>query len=116
MKKQKPNAEHLWKELEDHLIPQLRLSITDRVIYFRLLRHSHLEGKPRLQCLISGLSRGAGLTLPPSLIGSGARAAKGILRLLERNRKGHLLEVRLPAQIRLPQAYLTVPSLHAREQ
>jgi len=31
MKNKKTNAEQIWKQFEDLLVPRLRLSITDRV-------------------------------------------------------------------------------------
>lgn len=100
MKTTKPNAELVWKQLEDFLIPHLKLSITDRAVYSHLLRHSRLEGKPRLHFSISWLSRGARLTGGAVREAVRRLASNGALRLLERSRKGHLIEVRLPEEIR----------------
>ncbi len=47
MKDKKPNAELVWKQLEDLLVPRLNLSVPDRVIYSPLPRHSRLEGTLR---------------------------------------------------------------------
>ena len=55
MKAKKPNAELVWKQLEDILAPQLRLSVFDRTVYSHLLRHSRLEAKLRLRFSILGL-------------------------------------------------------------
>jgi len=44
MKNKKPNAELVWKQLEDLLAPRLRLSVIDRTVYSHLLRHSRREG------------------------------------------------------------------------
>ena len=63
MKTKKPNAELLWKQFEDLLVSRLRLSITDRVVYSHLLRHSRLEGRARLR----GLDALASGKLPPPL-------------------------------------------------
>ncbi len=38
MKNKKPNAEHIWKQLEDYLVPRLHLSVIDRAVYSHLLR------------------------------------------------------------------------------
>jgi hypothetical protein len=46
MKNKKLNAIHVWKQTEDLLIPQLHLDLVERAVYYHLLRHSHLEGKP----------------------------------------------------------------------
>src|SRR5260370_27408689 len=63
MKTKKPNAAQIWKQLEDHLVPRLRLSITDRAVYSHLLRHSRLEGRARLRFSIAWLARGARLSI-----------------------------------------------------
>ncbi len=47
MKAKKPNAELVWKQLEDQLATRLRLSVIERTVYAYLLRHSRLEGKLR---------------------------------------------------------------------
>src|SRR5260370_56396 len=100
MKNKKPNAELVWKQLEDLLAPRLRLSVFDRTVYSHLLRHSRLEGKLRLRFSILGLARN--LRLSPATIREGVRRliAHGALRLLQRSKAGHLVEVRLPGEIR----------------
>jgi len=52
MKNKKPNAEVVWTQLEDLLVP--RLSVIDRAIYSHLLRHSRLEGKLCLRFRFDG--------------------------------------------------------------
>jgi HNH endonuclease len=95
----KPNAERLWKQCEDLLVPRLRLSVTDRAVYSHLLRHSRLEGKLRLRFSIPWLARGAGLTHNPVRWAVRRLIARGILRLIERSKVGHTVEVRLPDEI-----------------
>lgn len=98
MKNKKPNAERVWKEFED-VVPRLRLSTTDRVVYSHLLRHSRLEGRPQILFSILRLVRSTGLS-HNSVRGSVRRLiARGVLRLLERSKVGHLVEVRLPSEI-----------------
>jgi 5-methylcytosine-specific restriction endonuclease McrA len=98
MKIKRPSAEQVWKQFED-LAPRLRLSATDRVVYSHLLRHSRLERKLRLRFSIPWLARGVGLC------GNSARwavrrlIARGLLRLIERGKAGHLVEVRLPEEV-----------------
>ncbi len=99
MKNKKPNAEHLWKQFEDLLVPRLRLSVIDRAVYSHLLRHTRLEGKLRLRFSIPWLARGARLS-----VGSTRQAVRrlldqGVLRLIERSKAGHVIEVRLPQEI-----------------
>jgi 5-methylcytosine-specific restriction endonuclease McrA len=99
MKIKKPNAELLWKQIEDLVVPRLSLSAVDRVVYWHLLRHSHLEGKARLCFSIPWLARGVRFS------GDTARQAvrrlieQGALSLLERSKTGHVVLVRLPEEI-----------------
>jgi 5-methylcytosine-specific restriction endonuclease McrA len=99
MKTKKPNAELVWKQIEDDLVPRLRLSVIDRAVYSHLLRHSRLEGRLRLRFSIPWLARGARLS-----VGSTRQAVRrlfdqGVLRLIQRSKAGHVIEVRLPEEI-----------------
>jgi hypothetical protein len=100
MKNKKPNAEQIWKQFEDMVVPRLRLSIVDRAVYSHLLRHSRLEGKLRIQFSIPWLARAARLTNNPVRNAVRRLADHGALRLVERSKVGHLVEVRLPQEIR----------------
>jgi 5-methylcytosine-specific restriction endonuclease McrA len=100
MKNKKPNATQIWKHFEDFLVPRLRLSITDRAVYSHLLRHSRLEGRTRLRFSIAWLARGARLSTNPARWAVRRLIAHGALRLLERSKAGHIVEVRLPDEIR----------------
>jgi hypothetical protein len=100
MSTKKPNAEQVWKQLEDLLVPRLRLSTTDRVVYSHLLRHSRLEGELRLQFSILWLARGAGICHSAARWAVRRLIAHGVLRLVERSKAGHLVEVRLPGEVR----------------
>jgi 5-methylcytosine-specific restriction endonuclease McrA len=100
MKNKKPDAAQIWKQLEDLLVPRLRLSITDRAVYSHLLRHSRLEGRARLRFSIAWLARGARLSTNPARWAVRRLIAHGALRLVERSKAGHVVEVRLPDEIR----------------
>jgi hypothetical protein len=100
MKNKKPNATKIWKHIEDSLVPRLRLSIIDRAVYSHLLRHSRLEGKAWLRFSIAWLARGAGLSANPARRAVRRLIGRGALRLLQRNETGHVVEVRLPDEIR----------------
>jgi HNH endonuclease len=80
--------------MEDLAIPRLHLSVYESAVYSHLLRHSRLEGKLELRFSLQWLARSAVRSL----------AAKGALRLVERSRAGHLVEVRLPEEIRAVRA------------
>jgi 5-methylcytosine-specific restriction endonuclease McrA len=100
MKTKKPNAELLWKQLEDLLVPRLRLSVIDRTVYSHLLRHTRLEGKLRLRFSILWLARNIRLSTGPVREGVRRLVAQGALRLVQRSKAGHVVEVRLPGEIR----------------
>src|SRR2546426_3076013 len=100
MKNRKLNAEQIWKQFEDLLVPRLRLSVTDRAVYSHLLRHSRLEGKGRLRFSILWLARNIGLSGGPTREAVRRLVAQGVLRLVERSKAGHVVEVRLPDEIR----------------
>ncbi len=100
MKNRKLNAVHVWKQLEDLVVPRLHLSVHDRAVYSHLLRHSRLEGRLQLCFSIPWLARGACLTLRAARRAVRGLVAKGALRLAERSRAGHVVKVRLPEEIR----------------
>jgi 5-methylcytosine-specific restriction endonuclease McrA len=100
MKTKKPNAELVWKQLEDLLVPRLRLSVIERTVYSRLLRHTRLEGKLRLRFSIIWLARNIRLSTGPVREGVRRLVSHGALRLIQRSKAGHVVEVRLPGEIR----------------
>jgi hypothetical protein len=72
----------------------------DRVVYSHLLRHSRLEGKARLRFSILWLARNILLSGGPVRDAVRRLAAQGALRLVERSKAGHVVEVRLPEEVR----------------
>jgi hypothetical protein len=99
MKAKKPNAELVWKQLEDQLAPRLRLSVIERTVYAHLLRHSRLEGKLRLHFSIMGVGRNIRLSANPVRKAVRRLVAHDALRMVQRSKTGHLVEVRLPDEI-----------------
>jgi hypothetical protein len=99
MKSKKPNALQIWKQLDDSLVPRLRLKVAERAAYCYLLRHSLLEGKLRLHFSIPWLARG--ICLSDYATGCAVRRLidLGVLRLIERSTAGHVVDVRLPEEI-----------------
>jgi 5-methylcytosine-specific restriction endonuclease McrA len=100
MTNKKMDGVQIWKQFEDLLIPGLRLSVIERAVYSHLLRHSRLEGKPRVRFSIPGLTRVAGLSRWMIRKGLRRLLAKGALRLAEKGKWGHTIEVRLPEEVR----------------
>jgi len=104
MKDKKIDAVQVCKELEDVLAPRLKLTAIDRTVYYHLLRHMRLEGKLRLRFTI--LEVGAKLSLSRRPVRSAVRrlANLGLLRIVERDYSGTLVEVRLPNEVRAARA------------
>jgi predicted transcriptional regulator len=100
MKNKKINPGQVWKQFEDVLAPRLQMTVIDRAVYSHLLRHSRLEGKLRLHFSILWLAHNIGLS--GSTVRDSVRrlVEQGVLRLLERDKSGHLVEVRVPEEIR----------------
>src|SRR5260370_5658793 len=96
MKNKKPNAELVWKQLEDLLAPRLRLSVIDRTVYSHLLRHSRLEGKLRLRFSLMWLGRNIRLSTGPVREAVRRLVAPGALRFVQRSKSGPGVDVRLP--------------------
>jgi hypothetical protein len=110
MKTKKPNAELVWKQFEDLVVPQLKLSAVDHAVYSHLLRHSRLEGKRRLHLSMYRLGRGTRLSAAGARHAVRRLVAKGALRLVERSKAGHVIEVRLPEEMRRVRTKLAVAS------
>jgi 5-methylcytosine-specific restriction endonuclease McrA len=108
------NAVLIWKQLEDDLVPRLRLNLVERVVYYHLLRHSRLEGKLQLRFSIQWLTRGIRLSAAPARQAVRTLVDKGALRLVERTRAGHVVDVLLPDEIRSQSPDGPVPSCLAR--
>lgn len=89
----------IWKQFEDLLIPRLGLTPIERAVYSHLLRHSRLEGRRKLRFSILWAARGSGLSMSTVRKGVRKLAAKGALRLTERSKRGHVVEVLLPEEI-----------------
>src|SRR5258708_13368899 len=102
MKTKKPNAELVWKQLEDFLAPRLRLSAIDRTVYAHLLRHSPLEGKLRLHFSIPWLGRTVHLSLTPARKAVRPLFTPGALPLAPLSKARHLLPAPPPEHIPAP--------------
>jgi hypothetical protein len=114
MKISKTNAVLIWKQIEDVLVPRLCLTLSERAVYSHLLRHSRLEDRLRLRFSIVWLARGALLSTGSVRQAVRRLVAKGALRLVERTKAGHVVEVRLPGEIRAVRANGAGPGGTAR--
>jgi 5-methylcytosine-specific restriction endonuclease McrA len=100
MNNKKPNAALVWKHLDDFLVPRLPLNVIDRAVYSYLLRHSRLEGKPRVRFSITWLARGVRISQGAARPSVHRLLDRGALRLLRRSKAGHDVQVLLPQEIR----------------
>jgi hypothetical protein len=114
MKTQKLNLLLIYKQIEDHLVPRLRLNLVERVVYYHLLRHTRLEGRCKLRFSIQWLTRGIRLSAAPVRQAVRTLVEKGALRLLERTRAGHVVELLLPDEIHAAAPDGPVPACLAR--
>src|SRR5580698_8838324 len=78
----------------------MRLWMCEWGSYSHLLRPSRLEGKDRWRVSMGWLARGVGIGTAAARGGVRRLAAKGALRLAEKSKRGHTIEVRLPAEVR----------------
>ena len=99
MKNKKINAGQVWKQFEDVLAPRLQMPVIDRAVYLYLVRHSRLEGKVRLRFSILSVAHHIGLSEGTVRDSVRRLTGQGVLRLVERNKSGHVAEVRVPEEI-----------------
>jgi hypothetical protein len=120
MKAKRPNptvnAAQIWKQVEDQLVPRLQLNVIDRAVYCHLLRHTHLEGRRRFHFSVDWLARGLRLSATPTRNALRRLAIMGALRILERSKAGHFVEVRLPCEIRAARDPERVPAVFDLEE
>jgi hypothetical protein len=100
MNNKKIDAGRVWKQFEDDVVPQLRLSVFERAVYSYLLRHSRLEGKMRICFSVLWLAKGTRLSLGTTRKALYRLFDHGALRLVECAKSGHVVHVRLPEEIR----------------
>jgi hypothetical protein len=101
MKNKTFNAEQIWKQFEDLLVPRLRLSVFERATYSLLFRHTRLEGRRRFCFSISWLARALRLNMTTARRALRSLAGKGALHIVARTYRGHVVELFLPHQIRV---------------
>src|SRR5260370_20833876 len=94
------NENVCWMQFEEVLARRLGLTVWDGAVYSYLLRHSLVLGKLRLHFAVMSVARDLGLSNGPVRQAVRRLDELGALRLLERSKTGHLVEMRLPEQIR----------------
>src|SRR5215470_3377687 len=104
IKAKKLDVVEVCKQFEDVMAPRLRLTLTERAVYWHLLRHSRLKGKDRLRFSILWLAPNIGISDAPVRTAVRRLVEKKALRLIERSNLGHVVEVRLPDEVRTTEA------------
>ena len=91
MKIKTPNAALVWKQVDDFVVPRLRLNVIDRAVYSHLLRHTRLEGRHRLSFTQMWLAKGIGVCRNTARSSMRRLANRGAIRLIESSLGGHLV-------------------------
>ncbi|HWQ03194.1 MAG TPA: helix-turn-helix domain-containing protein, partial [Candidatus Nitrosotenuis sp.] len=85
--------------IEDQLAALLRLSCTERALYYHLLRHTHAKGACELRISRRALAGSFGVCVNTIYLNVRKLIHKGCARLIDRRLDGLVLEVRAPQQI-----------------
>ena len=88
----------MWMDIEDHLIPFLKLNAHERAVYYHLSRHSRLLGNRVAVVSIDSLARATGLS---TQVRKHLRnlEAKGALKIIKRSGSGTTVEIFAPSEI-----------------
>ena len=84
---------------EDHFFRALGLSVHEQVIYYHLLRHTHLEGRSSVVLPLASLVSGVGLSETKVREAIRSLDQRGCVRIEDRSRIGHAISVLLPEQV-----------------
>jgi 5-methylcytosine-specific restriction endonuclease McrA len=74
-------------------------AVIERAVFSHLLLHTRLEGKARLHFTLPELARKVRISRGPVRAALHRLASHGALRFIERSYSGHLVEIRLPAEV-----------------
>jgi len=93
------DAAQVWEDIEKYFVPHLGLGLVERLIYYHLIRKTRVAGRRVLTTAIGDIASAVRLNSTGVRIGVRRLAGRGALRILERGRDGHKLEVRTPREI-----------------
>jgi 5-methylcytosine-specific restriction endonuclease McrA len=89
----------ILKDIEDSLFQTLKLSVWERVLYYRLLRETHVSGKESVLISLPSLANSIGASDWTIRRNIRSLAKKGCIVIDDRSRKGHFVRVLLPSEI-----------------
>ncbi len=87
------------RQCEDYLFPTLRLGVRERVLYYHLLRHTHVEGKDSALFALAPLASATGVSESSTREDIRTLNERGCIKIESRSRNGHVVTVFLPEQI-----------------
>ena len=93
------DASLIYKQCEDYLFPTLKFSVRERVLYYHLLRLTHLEGKPSALVAILPLANAMGVAESSAREDIRSLNERGCIKIEDRSRNGHFVRVLLPEEI-----------------
>lgn len=93
------DAARVWAEIEDYFVPNLRVPLPERVVYFHLVRKTRLEGRRTILTSLGKLSRDLCLSKNPIRTSLWKLSKKGALRVLSHDYDGYRVRVKLPREI-----------------
>src|SRR5437867_9318452 len=98
MKPDNNDVAQMWMDIEDHLIPFLKLNAHERSVYYHLFRHSRMLGDRTAVVSIDSLARATGLS---TQVRKHLRKleAKGAVRIVKRGKDGTTVEIFAPFEI-----------------
>ena len=92
-------AARLWVDIEDRLIPLLRLTTHERALYYHLLRRTRLVGRRLIRVSRRRMARASGLSTATARHYLRVLARKQCIRFVDRGPDGSLVSVLLPDEI-----------------
>ncbi len=93
------DAAQLWADIENWLVPNMRVRPVDRILYFHLVRVTRLAGKRVLRITMAQLAHSVRLCKTVVRNATWRLARFKAVKILDRGFKGHRIEVRVPREI-----------------
>jgi hypothetical protein len=97
-------------DIEDRLFPILDLDVWERCLYYHLLRHTRVLGVGAVSVGLVTIARANGMSEVKAREALRSMDKKGCIQIEDRNRKGHVVRVLLPAEIERLQRETAVPA------
>lgn len=93
------DLERVVKDIEDHLMPGLKLDVIERALYHYFFRHTRLLGKETGLFPLLPVASAVGISEWSARERVRSMHQKGCIRIEERNKNGHVIRIVLPEEI-----------------